>query len=65
MDIFKIAAGSIARHILSGVGGALVSIGIADSAVKGFTAASEPIIAGLLVWGIGQVWSLVQKAKAK
>lgn len=48
-----ILAGQL-RHVLTGVGGAVAGTGaIADS--------TEAAIGGIVLWGIGQIWSWVSK----
>lgn len=52
---------SVIRHLLSGAGGALLSVGVSQAAVVGLTNAAVPVIGGLVTWGISQAWSLLAK----
>ena len=54
---------SIARHLLTGLGGGLLAIGIEQGDVNGFVAASTPIVAGVLSYAVGQGLSLLSKLK--
>jgi len=53
--------GSIFRHALSAVGGALMIVGVDQAAADNFVAAAAPVLTGGLSWGIGQLWSLAEK----
>lgn len=56
--IFMAAALSVARHVVSGIGGALMGLGLEQAVVSNFTAASVPIVAGVIVYVIPQAFSL-------
>jgi hypothetical protein len=53
--------GSIFRHALSGIGGALVVVGVDAADAQSFIAAAGPVLTGILSWGIGQLWSFADK----
>lgn len=55
--------GSIIRHLLTAVAGALVGVGVAEPAAADFTQAAEPVVGGILLYAIGQVWSIFDKTK--
>ena len=55
--------GSIIRHLLTAVAGALVGAGVSEPAATDFTQAAEPVVGGLLLYAIGQVWSIFDKTK--
>lgn len=48
---------SIVRHLLSSLGGSLVTIGIASSDANNFISASEPVLTGLILFIAAQAWS--------
>lgn len=53
--------GSFVRHGLTALGGALVAVGVAEPDAAQFVDATAPIVTGVLVYAVGQVWSLAQK----
>jgi hypothetical protein len=55
--------GSIVRHLLTAVAGALVGVGVAEPAATDFVNAAEPVVGGILLYAIGQVWSIFDKTK--
>lgn len=57
-DFLKLMAGSAARHVFSGLGGALVTAGAIQSDQLG---QFVTIGSGVAVWGCGLLWSAVQK----
>jgi hypothetical protein len=62
---FLTLAGLITRGLLQALGGALISLGVADQqAVAGFTTAAAPILSGLVVMFLAWAWSLVQKRRS-
>lgn len=54
---------STIRHGLSGLGGVLVTIGVNEGAAHGLLDALTPVLVGVISYGIGQAWSLVDKEK--
>jgi len=56
---------SIVRHLLTLAAGSLVTIGITEDDAAGLVKAAEPVVAGALLYGGAQVWSLVDKKKKR
>ena len=52
---------SFIRHAFTGVGGALLAVGIPEAVAGNFVAASIPVVTGLVAYGIGQVTSIIAK----
>jgi len=55
--------GSIIRHLLTALGGALVGLGVAEADVNQFILASQPVLAGVIMYALGQGLSLVKAKK--
>lgn len=53
--------GSLVRHGLTALGGALVAVGVTDADAAGFVDAATPVVTGVAVFAVGQLWSLAQK----
>jgi hypothetical protein len=49
--------------LLTAVAGALVGVGVSEPAAADFTQAAEPVVGGILLYAIGQVWSIFDKTK--
>lgn len=54
---------SIVRHLLTLAAGSLLTIGVTEEAADGLVRAAEPVVAGALLYGASQVWSVVDKKK--
>lgn len=54
---------SIVRHLLTLAAGSLLTIGVTEEAAEGLVRAAEPVIAGALMYGTAQVWSVIEKKK--
>lgn len=54
---------SIVRHLLTLAAGSLLTIGVTEEAADGLVRAAEPVVAGALLYGASQVWSVVEKKK--
>lgn len=54
---------SIVRHLLTLAAGSLLTIGVTEEAAEGLVRAAEPVIAGALMYGTAQVWSVMEKKK--
>lgn len=63
MDLFKLALGSVVRHVLSVGSGYLISIGVSQQAASSFIDVNEPIIIGIALYASSQLWSFLQKSK--
>jgi hypothetical protein len=55
--------GSVVRHLLTAVAGALVGVGVAEPAAADFTQAAEPVVGGLILYAVGQIWSIFDKKR--
>jgi hypothetical protein len=55
--------GSVVRHLLTAVAGALVGVGVAEPAAADFTQAAEPVVGGLILYALGQIWSIFDKKR--
>lgn len=44
--------GSVVRHLLTAVAGALVGVGVAEPAAADFTQAAEPVVGGLILYAL-------------
>lgn len=53
--------GSFFRHALTFVGGALVTVGVSEADAAHFTSAAAPVLAGVVSWAVGQIWSVAEK----
>jgi len=56
---------SIIRHLLTLAAGSLVTIGVTEVDAAGLVRAAEPVVAGALLYGGAQVWSVVDKKKKR
>lgn len=60
MDTQKLV-GSLVRHGISALSGALLSIGIQQAAVDSLANALVPILGGVVTYGVSQGWSILEK----
>lgn len=56
---------SIVRHLLTLAAGSLLTIGVTEEAAQGLAKAAEPVVAGAVVYGVSQAWSIVEKKKKR
>jgi len=56
---------SIVRHLLTLAAGSLLTIGVTEEAADGLVRAAEPVVAGAVLYGASQAWSLVEKKKKR
>jgi len=54
---------SIVRHLLTLAAGSLLTIGVTEEAADGLVRAAEPVVAGAVLYGASQVWSVLEKKK--
>lgn len=54
---------SIIRHLLTLAAGSLVTIGVAEDDAAGLIKAAEPVVAGAVLYGVSQAWSVIEKKK--
>jgi len=51
--------------LLTLAAGSLLTVGVTEEAAEGLVKAAEPVVAGALLYGGAQVWSLVEKKKKR
>jgi len=56
---------SIVRHLLTLAAGSLLTIGVSENDAEGLVRAAEPVVAGAVLYGASQVWSVVDKKKKR
>jgi hypothetical protein len=56
---------SIVRHLLTLAAGGLLTIGVSESDAEGLVRAAEPVVAGAIIYGASQAWSIVDKKKKR
>lgn len=56
---------SIVRHLLTLAAGSLLTIGVSEHDAEGLVKAAEPVVAGAVMYGAAQAWSLVEKKKKR
>jgi hypothetical protein len=54
---------SIVRHLLTLAAGSLLTIGVTEDQAAGLVKAAEPVIAGAILYGGAQAWSVIEKKK--
>lgn len=55
--------GALVRSILQVIAGALAVAQIAPEVITKFSLAAEPVLTGLIIYGISLAWSFADKAK--
>ena len=56
---------SVIRNLLTLAAGSLFTIGVTEDQATTLIQAAEPVVAGALLYGGAQVWSLVDKKKKR
>lgn len=56
---------SIVRHLLTLAAGSLLTIGVSEDQAEGLVRAAEPVVAGAVLYGASQAWSVIEKKKKK
>jgi len=56
---------SIVRHLLTLAAGSLLTIGVSEDQALGLAKAAEPVVAGAVLYGASQAWSVIEKKKKK
>lgn len=56
---------SIVRHLLTLAAGSLITIGVAENDAAELVRAAEPVVAGAILYGGAQAWSVIEKKKKK
>ncbi len=53
----------VIRHLLTVAAGALMTVGVSEYDANNLVNAVEPIVSGVLLYSVGQSWSIFDKAK--
>lgn len=56
---------SIVRHLLTLAAGSLITVGVSESDAHELARAAEPVVAGAVLYGASQVWSVIDKKKRR
>jgi hypothetical protein len=56
---------SIVRHLLTLAAGSLLTIGVTEDEAAGLVKAAEPVVAGAVLYGASQAWSVLDKKKKR
>lgn len=54
---------SIVRHLLTLAAGGLLAVGVSEADATNLVTAAEPIVGSALLYGLSQIWSLLDKRK--
>ena len=55
--------GSVIRHLLTAASGGLIVVGVSEEQTQDFVHAAEPLVSGIALYLVGQVWSIFDKKK--
>lgn len=53
----------VVRHLLTLAAGSLLTIGVSEDQAQGLINAAEPVVAGAVLYGASQAWSVIDKKK--
>jgi hypothetical protein len=56
---------SVVRHLLTLVAGGLIAVGVGERDAANLVQAAEPVVGGLLLYGMSQAWSWFDKRKKR
>lgn len=56
---------SVIRHLLTLAAGSLLAVGVTEDQAAGLVQAAEPVVAGAVLYGVSQAWSVVDKKKKR
>jgi hypothetical protein len=56
---------SIVRHLLTLAAGSLITIGVSENDAAELVRVAEPVVAGAVLYGATQVWSVLDKKKRR
>ena len=56
---------SVVRHLLTLAAGGLIAIGVGERDAANLVQAAEPVVGGLLLYGMSQAWSWFDKRKKR
>lgn len=62
-EIMPLIIASIVRHLLTLAAGSLITIGVSENDAHNLAQAAQPVVAGALMYGAAQAWSVVDKKK--
>jgi hypothetical protein len=51
--------------LLTLAAGSLLTIGVTEEAADGLVRAAEPVVAGAVLYGASQAWSVIEKKKKR
>lgn len=54
---------SIVRHLLTLAAGGLLAIGVGEAESHQLAEAATPVVSGVILYGVSQVWSIKDKKK--
>jgi hypothetical protein len=54
---------SLIRHLLTLAAGGLLTVGVSEADAHNLVRAAEPVVGGAVLYGVSQVWSLIDKKK--
>lgn len=54
---------SLVRHLLTLAAGGLLTVGVSEADAHNLVRAAEPVVGGAVLYGVSQVWSLIDKKK--
>ena len=54
---------SLIRHLLTLAAGGLLAVGVNESDATNLVRAAEPVVGGVVLYGVSQAWSLLDKKK--
>lgn len=56
---------SVVRHLLTLAAGGLLTIGVSEHEATELVKAAEPVVAGAVLYGAAQAWSVIDKKKKR
>jgi len=56
---------SVIRHLLTLAAGSLLTIGVSEEQAGQLVDAAQPVVAGAVLYGASQAWSLIDKKKKR
>lgn len=54
---------SVIRHLLTLAAGSLLTVGVTEEQAGQLVDAAQPVVAGAVLYGASQAWSLIDKKK--
>jgi hypothetical protein len=56
---------SIIRHLLTLAAGGLLAVGVSEGDATNLVHAAEPVVTGVVLYGVSQAWSLIDQKKKR